>query len=187
MRTINGGIPQSDLHLTALIEGSYNQITDLMVSDTVTVQLRNQLSPYGLIDSAKGILSITGICLLNFNNAGGTDPYYIVLKHRNSVETWSAYSQYFSGYSLDYDFIFSENQAYGNNMKLKGLKYCIFSGDVDQNGIVDLTDVLRVYNDASSFVSGYKVTDLTGDNLTDLTDLLIAYNNSAGFVSVVKP
>ncbi len=38
-------------------------------------------------------------------------------------------------------------------------------------------------NDASNFVSGYILTDVTGDNLTDAPDLTInVYNNSVKFV-----
>lgn len=62
-----------------------------------------------------------------------------------------------------------------------------FSGDVNQDGFIDLTDVLNINNDANIFLSGYVVSDLTGNDLVDLTDVLMAYNNSVGFVSVIKP
>ena len=62
-----------------------------------------------------------------------------------------------------------------------------YSGDVNQDGFIDLTDVILIINDANSFVTGYKVTDLTGNNITDLTDALFAYNNSVKFVSLVRP
>ncbi|MBK9225921.1 MAG: hypothetical protein IPL67_02355 [Ignavibacteria bacterium] len=42
-------------------------------------------------------------------------------------------------------------------------------------------------NDASNFVGGYVVTDLTGDDFVDGTDFAIADNNAANFVSVVRP
>ncbi|MEO8664882.1 MAG: hypothetical protein ABI462_05240, partial [Ignavibacteria bacterium] len=59
--------------------------------------------------------------------------------------------------------------------------------DVNQSGRVDLTDILAVYNDATSFVSGYKLSDLDGNNITNLTDILIASNNSASFVTKRTP
>ena len=65
--------------------------------------------------------------------------------------------------------------------------YAIYSGDVNQEGIVDLNDIVLTYNDANVFATGYKVTDLTGDNLTDLNDVILAYNNSAGFVVSIYP
>ena len=67
------------------------------------------------------------------------------------------------------------------------VRYGMFGGDVNQDGIVDLNDVVQTYNGANVFSSGYVVTDLTGDNMTDLNDVILAYNNSAGFVAAVKP
>ena len=67
--------------------------------------------------------------------------YYIAVKHRNAVETWSKNTQAFSSGILNYNFTTSAAQAYGDNMILKLTKYCFFSGDVNQDGVVDLTDV----------------------------------------------
>ncbi|MEZ4688953.1 MAG: hypothetical protein R3A12_01770 [Ignavibacteria bacterium] len=62
-----------------------------------------------------------------------------------------------------------------------------YSGDIDQNGVIDLSDVIGIYNDALNFVTGYEVSDLDGNLVTDLSDLLYAYNNAAAFVQVVRP
>lgn len=86
-----------------------------------------------------------------------------------------------------YDFTVSVAQAYGNNQILKGSKYCIYSGDIDQNDSVDLTDLLLAFNDASNFATGYVASYITGDNYTDISDVLVTYNNSNNFVSVVRP
>ena len=67
------------------------------------------------------------------------------------------------------------------------LRYGMYSGDVNRDESVDLTDVIQIYNEANTFASGYIVTDLTGDSMTDLTDVLLAYNNSNEFVAVMKP
>jgi hypothetical protein len=70
---------------------------------------------------------------------------------------------------------------------LKNSKWCLYSGDVIVNGIVDLADVLEIYNRSSEFAAGYIVSDLTGDGLTDLSDLILGFNNAASFVSAVTP
>ena len=88
---------------------------------------------------------------------------------------------------MDYDFSTGASQAFGNNQLLRGSKYCIFNGDVNQDAVIDLSDIVPVYNDAGNFVTGYKVTDTNGDNITDLSDVLIANNNSVGFVTLVRP
>jgi hypothetical protein len=179
--------PPKILHLTELIEGFFNPGTGLMVSDTVRVYLRNTAFPYAIIDSSSSVLSTLGKGNFSFANASNAVPYYIVVKHRNSIETWSSTGQTFAGDSATYNFTLSSTTAYGSNLKLMGTKYCVFSGDVLQDGFVDLTDITLVYNDASAFVTGYKASDVTGDNLTDLTDIVLTYNNSAAFVSIQRP
>jgi hypothetical protein len=47
--------------------------------------------------------------------------------------------------------------------------------------------VSLIDNDAVNFVSGYVVTDITGDNFVDASDFSIADNNAANFVSVSRP
>lgn len=62
----------------------------------------------------------------------------------------------------------------------------MYSGDVDQDKVVDGTDVGLIDNAAANFLSGYVVTDLTGDNFVDGTDFAIADNNAALFVQGVR-
>ena len=182
--------PVASLNLTMLIQGFYNSTTNLMVQDTATVYIRNSLPPYVKVDSAKAYLSNTGAGTFSFSNAVNGVNYYLHVKHRNSVETWSKTTQIFTAGSLTYNFTTANTQAYGNNLinvDASPVRYADYSGDVNQNGILELNDILSVYNAAVVFSSGYVVNDVNGDNITDLNDILIAYNNSAAFVAVIRP
>lgn len=179
--------PQRTLFLTALIEGFYDQISDIMKKDTVRVYLRNAGSPYSIVDSAKSVLDSTGNGIFYFPAALNGTSYFIVFKHRNSIETWSIQQKMFSNNELSYDFTSSANKAYGDNLVLKGSKYCIYSGDVTQDGMIDISDLLLIQNKVINFLTGYEETDVNGDNITDLNDILIAYYNSVNFVSSVTP
>ncbi|MFZ4465099.1 MAG: hypothetical protein ACOYN5_14725, partial [Bacteroidales bacterium] len=66
-------------------------------------------------------------------------------------------------------------------------KYLIFSGDIDQNGIINDLDMSSVLNRATAFSSGYIIEDLNADGCVDATDLVILDNNAANFISVSKP
>ena len=80
---------------------------------------------------------------------------YLVAKHFNCLETWSA---------------------------------CIYSGDVDQNGIIDLTDYSIIDTDAFNVSVGLRIpSDLSGDNIVDLHDLQIADYNVRNFIGVISP
>ena len=173
--------------LTALLEGSYNPNSNTMKADTVTAYLRNLSPPYIQVDSAITVIDSSGNASFNFLNAENGTGYFLVIKHRNSVETWSSAPLTFTSNILSYDFTDSSSRAYGNNLQLKGSRWTIYSGDVDQDGVVDATDTGLIDNDAFGFASGYIDTDLNGDNFTDAGDLSIAENNALAFVGVIRP
>lgn len=178
------------LNVKLAIEGFYNpQTNTLNMNDTVRAYIRNINSPYNIVDSAKSVVDSANFNgnFRFYNVISGN--YYVSTKHRNGLETWSKSGgeSFTSGGVYLYDLTNSASQAYGNNLALKGSKYCIYSGDVNQDGSVNLIDAVAVYNDAENFVTGYKNTDVNGDNESDLTDLIITHNNSVNFVSVVKP
>jgi hypothetical protein len=175
----------SVLTLTAMIQGLYNGST--MISDTVTVELHNAGFPYTLIDSKKGVLNTAGVGTFAFTNPVNGIPYYLVIKHRNSIETWSAITPSFTSGALNYDFTIAASQAYGSNMVLKSGKYCIYSGDVNQDGIVDSGDLGLIDNDYSNYLIGYLVTDVNGDGLVDSGDMSQCDNNYSLYIHVAKP
>lgn len=181
------------LKLSAILQGfHYSSSTPFMRQDTVRVYLRSSSAPYNIADSSKQILNNTGKGDFFFPNIASGTNYYLTLKHRNSVETWSASGQWinFSSDTTSYDFILSADKAYGSNMKqvnTSPVRFAIYSGDVNQDGEVNLTDITVIYNSANNFINGYVLTDVTGDNITDLTDITITYNNALNFVISMRP
>ena len=177
------------LGISLIMEGFYNVSTNnLNMRDTVRVYLRNASAPYAIVDSSKKVLdSLTFRASFQFSNAASGN-YFLQLKHRNSLETWSKTAvAYVMDSVINYDFTFAAEQAYGNNQTLKGTKYCLYSGDVNQNGLIDLTDVILISNAASVFTTGYVNTDVNGNKIVDLTDMLIALNNANKFVTKQTP
>ncbi|MDQ3022213.1 MAG: hypothetical protein M3R36_16820 [Bacteroidota bacterium] len=137
-----------------------------------------------------------------FNNVTDGVPVYIQLKHRNSIETWSRkpnsasfavmFSIHFAPFTsyLKYDFTVSAGSAFANNMLQVDTapnRFAIYSGDVNQDGTINLSEGSLIVNDAFNFISGYVKSDLNGDSFVDLTDYSIADNNAFNFVSVVRP
>ncbi|MBK6505978.1 MAG: beta-lactamase family protein [Ignavibacteria bacterium] len=181
-----------DLTLSAIIEGFYdNSYEKMRMSDTATVFIRNSFFPYTIVDSSTAILdssTFSGLFRLQKVTSGN---YYITLKHRNSIETWSKLPVNLTAGSADqYEFVSNQSTAYGNNLALADnspLRYSIYSGDVNGDAIVDAFDLSEIDNDAFIFAQGYFLTDITGDNLVDASDGSIADNNAANFVSVIRP
>ena len=179
------------LDLTLFIEGFYNSNANNTVSDSVRVYLRNSASPYSLADSAKGFLSSSGNVSFSFSNLT-SGQYYIVIKHRNSIETWSRQGgeTIASGSIVNYIMSDQITKAFGNNLKQvdsSPVRFAIYNGDVNHDGITDAADISAIDNDATYAVSGYVNTDLTGDNFVDAGDMSIADNNVTFGVSAVTP
>ncbi|MBK6877770.1 MAG: hypothetical protein IPG99_15280 [Ignavibacteria bacterium] len=178
--------PAIRLILSVLFEGKYYPLFNQLSSrDTAVVYLRDATFPYAKRDSAKGVIdSLSFTRLFVFTNAP-SGRYYIVVKHFQCIETWSRAggdSLTANGSWHTYNFTTSASQAYGDNMKQKGAKYCMFSGDLNQSGFIDGTELAMVHNDASNFVTGRNVlTDINGDLIVDGSDNLIVDNNALQF------
>ena len=155
--------------------------------DTITVELRNSTSPYTLVESKRTLAGQGLPAVVNFNSITNGTPYYIVLKHRNSIETWSSTPRTFNSDYMRYDFTTSPTQAYGNNMYDLIGSMALFTGDANQDGTVDGSDAGLIDNDAFNFVNGYVSTDLNYDDIVDATDASLADNNAFNFVGVVRP
>jgi len=181
------------LNIAMAIEGFYNNSNDRMnIRDTVTAYLRNTSSPFSIVDSARAVIdSVNMTGNFNFQNTY-TGNYYISLKHRNALETWSKSGgeSLVNGTTQNYNMTDMSSKAYGNNIVQidnSPLRFALYSGDVNKDSFIDLTDVIYIFNDANTFITGYKISDLTGNNITDLADMLVAYNNAGNFVSVLRP
>lgn len=166
--------------ITGIIEGFYNSATDKMKRDTVKIYIRNSFSPYSLVDSSVSKPDSSGLGKFYFNGVSNGVNYYIELKHRNSIRTWSSTWGSFTSGSMIYNFSSAITQAFGNNMKqidTTPLRFAIFSGDVNQDGIIDAGDLSQVENDAGISLVGYENSDVTGDDFADAADVSIVENN----------
>lgn len=177
------------LDVKLIPQGFYNITADkLRMKDTLKAFLRNSNSPFTITDSSAGILdSVTFKAGLVFRNAVSGN-YYLEIRHRNSVNTWSKNClNYSSCKNPLYDFTVSSNQAMGDNMIEINNRYCIYSGDVNKDGRIDMLDLGDIYNAQANFEEGYSQADVNGDSHIDLNDLSITFNNSLNFISCITP
>lgn len=178
------------ISIKVIPEGFYDSSCNcLNMIDTVKAYLRNTSSPFAVVDSAEAVIdSLTFLGNFSFNNTP-TGNYYLAVNHRNSIETWSKTGgeTIIKGNLFSYDFSSAQNKAYGDNLVQKGIKWCIFSGDVNQDGYVDAADLALIDSDAFNFGNGYLSSDITGNSFTDLDDLTICDNNVFKGVGKVTP
>ncbi|MEO8665244.1 MAG: hypothetical protein ABI462_07095, partial [Ignavibacteria bacterium] len=157
--------------------------------DTVTVMLRDAVAPNAVVESKKVVYdSLTGSVNVPYTLAESGTSYYIFVKHRNSISTWSAAPVACVSNAISYDFTTAITQAFMNNMKMVAGKASFFTGDVDGNTIVQGVDVFAVYNDNTTFTTGsYLITDLDYNGVVNGIDVLFAYNNNTLFAKQKNP
>ncbi len=177
---------QTTLHDLAL-----NNI--LNASDSISVGL---WSPSALNNTNpnfkfNALMHQNGSATINVPLTGLGNAYYLALKHRNSIETWSSNPIAISN-NLSYDFTTGADKAFsdGINPSMKQMpdgKFAFYSGDLNQDGSIDVLDMLPAENDASIFAFGYNQTDCTGDGVTDLSDMIHIENNAGQFIFYARP
>lgn len=80
------------------------------------------------------------------------------------------------------------NAAYGDNqVEVETGVWAIYSGDIDQDGFIDILDYLLLDAEIQAGSSGYLPTDLNGDGFVDIFDYLILDLNIQKGVSVARP
>ena len=185
------------MHLKLFLEGFYTGngkmkttlydlgiSTDSLATDSISVNLWSplNLSSSNPVISIKAILKNNGE--MNFVLPGFLvgNYYYIAIKHRNTIETWSKQPVLLSNNTF-YDFTNSILKSYADegtsSMKLleNGI-YAFFSGDLNQDGTVDGSDMNVVDNNTAAGVFGYEISDVNGDGATDGLDMNIVDNNT---------
>lgn len=179
------------LKMKIYLQGFINGQT--VIRDTVKVKVRSQTYPFNAVDSAVSVTDTAGNVFFNLINVNSDSCYYFEIKHRNHLKTFSS-SLCFKliGVPSFYDFSVSSSQALGNNtvfvpgVNAAGI-FAIYGGDVNQDGIIDASDLSSVENNAAAGLTGYANTDITGDDFTDGSDLSITENNSSAGINSVVP
>ena len=157
------------------------------IADHISVELHDMNTYSSIVYAANNVeLSTTGLATVIVPGIYN-DSYYITIKHRNSIETTTSSSISFAGATVDLSFGAPAN-IFGANLKQKdGSNYVIYGGDVNQDGIVDGSDMLFVKNDSKIASTGYLFDDCNGDGLIDGSDMMIVKNNAKFAIGAVTP
>ena len=186
------------LNLKVFIQGFYrgggkmrpvlDSINFPLNCDTITIELRKNDAGKTLESSMKKIVDINGNVSISFPASTFGKSYYVVIKHRHSMETWSSLPILFNSISLSYSFTDLATKAFGGNLSnLNDGNFALYSGDTDQNGNINLNDLASIEQRLVLFTSGYNSFDLNGDYVVESTDQSIMENNSLLNISVLRP
>jgi hypothetical protein len=80
------------------------------------------------------------------------------------------------------------NNAYGDNqIEVETGVFAIYSGDMNQDGFIDIFDQIQLDNNLFDGISGYYPSDLNGDGFIDIFDQIILDNNLFIGVGTISP
>lgn len=169
--------------LKLYVEGYYST-SGQMVSvlgngncDSITVELHDSISPYGLIYSTKGVVNTKGNGLFYLPASVNGKRYFLATYSRNTLKTWSSSAIRFSNYT-SFDFTAALSQVYGDNLKrMVDGSFALISGDVTSDDIINISDFTSIKNSTKIFQNGYLANDLNGDKMVDSTDFSLVENN----------
>jgi|GEM_PF-1292319 len=166
---------------------------DATATDEITVNLWSAANLSGSTPdyTANVILHNDGTASVQFPAAVAGNSYYIAIKTRNALETWSANAVAFTA-STSYDFTSGLSQAYddGVNAPMANMGngvYAIYSGDVNQDGTIDSQDANQVEVATNDFAFGFDVTDINGDGSSDGLDANMVETNLNLFLFFARP
>ncbi|MEZ5046570.1 MAG: hypothetical protein R2831_06225 [Chitinophagaceae bacterium] len=196
-------LPQTtQLHVTCFIQGYYqgaSTLSNVLLNqgvasgtssncDSLTVELRSTVAPHATLFSQKAMLASNGSASFTFPAATNNQSYYIVLKHRNTIETWSANPVLLTT-NTSYNFSTAATKAYGDNqidIFNEGI-FSLYNGDVNNDNFIDIFDFLDWDIENQNFSSGYYNADINGDGFVDIFDFLLWDNNNQFFISSITP
>jgi len=168
------------------------------IVDTLTVLLRktnvNDPNNPCTIDAAfySQNLNVDGTITPLSIPTGITGFHYIVVKHRNSIETWSD-SVDFSPNIINYNFHSHISQfAIDGGMYIDASNFAyIWGGDVNQNGNLESEDATDIYvaaiSEDETVNNGYVINDVDGNGNIDSQDYGLAYSNALIGANIINP
>lgn len=163
-------------------------------TDTITVSLYLPSATSTAVQTFKGVIQTDGTLTCKFSNSILGHSYYIGLRHRSALETWSAAPVAFSSSVTSYDFSTAITQAYPDPfntfpqmIEVEAGVWAIYNGDVNQDGTIDASDFNMMEPDVALGAFGYFNTDITGDGPVDGADFNLLEPNVSYNLFVSHP
>ena len=162
------------------------------IADTITVELREVNDPSKATVTSKVLLHTNGNTSCSYTKLIENGSYWIVIKHRNTIQSWSAQPvTFYSNIPVAYDFTFSANKTFGNNVTdvYNEDVWSMYTGDLNQDEYIDIFDFPIFDYDNQTFVQIpiYSPSDMNGDGFADIFDFPIYDANNQNFNMAMHP
>lgn len=170
----------------ASVRNNQDGVSPTTEVENITVELHDA-DTYALVATTTAMLNTDGTAVCTFGTAP-SGSFFIAVKTSNAIQTWSAAPVSVGAVPQSYDFSTAATQAYGSNMvDLGSGVFGFYSGDINQDELIDYTDYSQWELDYNNFSFGVFVTDLNGDGLVDYSDYSVWELNYNNFIFASYP
>ena len=157
-------------------------------TDTITIEMHGSTYPYSTVSATTAVLNTNGTISVGFPSVV-SGSYSIAIRHRNTIQTWSATPVTVGSSPVNYDFSTAANMAYGDNQAMieTGV-WAMYTGDLNQDNYIDGNDFPQFNLDNNNSLSGeYAGTDMNGDGFVDGNDFPVFDINSSNSIVSLFP
>jgi hypothetical protein len=141
-------------------------------------------------DCFDGVLKTNGSLQLAVPGGYVGSSFYLKITGRNILETWTAAPVQITSPFTSMDLSADAATVYGGNQAQVSTgpdRWALWSGDVNQDDLIESTDYTQLENDVQQFLFGYVPSDLTGDGLVEASDYALVENNLILFLFAITP
>lgn len=176
---ISNGTMQSALY-------NQSETSNMSLTDSVNVILYEAVYPHSAVASKRVVVHTDGTATCIFPPLMGS--YYVGIKNRNTLYTWSSNPVALGQIAAMYDFTTSSSMVYGDNaIEMEPGIWALYMGDLNDDENIDLFDLNTLEDDISNFLYGYVATDINGDGNADLLDTQVMSDNIGLFIFSMHP
>ncbi len=176
------------LNVKAYLEGLFDNNTNMLreavdgntglpkwgvgIADKIDLELHQATAPYASVCSENNLALATNGIVTSAMPCADSSDYYIAIKNRNHLQTWSAVPVPFNNQNITYDFTMDAMQAYGLNGQVQVAPnvWAFYLGDIDHGGWVDALDFNMFEPDLTAGSVGFYDADFDGGGWVDALD-----------------
>jgi hypothetical protein len=175
---VNNGLPLSDT-------------PDPDVTDTIIVNLWDPTDLTSPVYSRKHVLRTNGECDFVLPGSYLGQSLWISITHSKSIEIWSSSAITITN-NVVFDFTTNLTNTYSDGFsdpqKSSGDGfYYLIGGDGNQDGTIDIVDLLDVFSSQDNILFGLLQQDTNLDGTVDIVDLLQVFNQTSNQPFVARP
>lgn len=177
------------LQIKAAVQGYYDTTSGQMrYPEVMKAFAANTTAPYQVVDSALALVKPESLTtVFPFKNLSNGN-YLFKLTSRNALAVWLTVPVTLNKGSLSVvDITQDSSSVLGMQMSKKGTVWCLYSGDLNQDGIIDFSDIRLMDNYLNENAAGYSTADVNGNGTVDYEDLLLIDANALNFLRAIGP